>query len=43
MKRVIFDSEHEQFRDSVRKFMQAEVLPTPTVGARPEWLTAKHI
>lgn len=27
MKRVIFESEHEQFRDSVVKFMQAEVAP----------------
>ncbi|MEY2943446.1 MAG: hypothetical protein RLY97_1460, partial [Pseudomonadota bacterium] len=27
MKRVIFEPEHEQFRDSVRKFMQAEVAP----------------
>jgi alkylation response protein AidB-like acyl-CoA dehydrogenase len=25
MKRLIFESEHEQFRDSVRKFMEAEV------------------
>lgn len=27
MKRVIFEEEHEQFRDSVRRFMQAEVGP----------------
>ncbi len=27
MKRMIFESEHEQFRDSVIKFMQAEVGP----------------
>lgn len=27
MKRLTFESEHEQFRDSVRKFMQAEVAP----------------
>ena len=27
MKRLIFEEEHEQFRDSVRKFMQAEVGP----------------
>ena len=27
MKRLIFDLEHEQFRDSVVKFMQAEVAP----------------
>ncbi|WP_062344081.1 acyl-CoA dehydrogenase family protein [Novosphingobium sp. CCH12-A3] len=27
MKRLIFESEHEQFRDSVIKFMQAEVGP----------------
>lgn len=27
MKRVIFEAEHEQFRDSVAKFMQAEVAP----------------
>lgn len=27
MKRTIFEPEHEQFRDSVRKFMQAEVGP----------------
>ena len=27
MKRVIFEEEHEQFRDSVIKFMQAEVWP----------------
>ena len=27
MKRLIFDAEHEQFRDSVVKFMQAEVGP----------------
>ena len=27
MKRLIFEPEHEQFRDSVRKFMQAEVEP----------------
>lgn len=27
MKRVIFEPEHEQFRDSVRRFMQAEVGP----------------
>ncbi len=27
MKRLIFDEEHEMFRDSVRRFMQAEVQP----------------
>jgi alkylation response protein AidB-like acyl-CoA dehydrogenase len=27
MKRLIFDEDHEMFRDSVRKFMQAEVGP----------------
>jgi acyl-CoA dehydrogenase len=27
MRRVIFEAEHEQFRDSVRRFMQAEVGP----------------
>jgi acyl-CoA dehydrogenase len=27
MKRLIFEPEHEQFRDSVRRFMQAEVAP----------------
>jgi len=27
MKRLIFDEDHEMFRDSVRKFMQAEVAP----------------
>jgi len=27
MQRTIFEPEHEQFRDSVRKFMQAEVAP----------------
>jgi acyl-CoA dehydrogenase len=27
MRRMIFESEHEQFRDSVRRFMQAEVAP----------------
>jgi alkylation response protein AidB-like acyl-CoA dehydrogenase len=27
MQRVIFESEHEQFRDSVRRFMQTEVAP----------------
>jgi len=27
MKRLIFDPEHVQFRDSVRRFMQAEVGP----------------
>lgn len=27
MKRIIFEPEHEQFRDSVIKFMQAEVAP----------------
>ena len=27
MKRLIFEEEHEQFRDSVAKFMQAEVAP----------------
>jgi acyl-CoA dehydrogenase len=27
MKRVIFEEEHEQFRDSVRRFMQVEVAP----------------
>ena len=27
MKRLIFDEDHEMFRDSVRKFMQAEVSP----------------
>ena len=27
MKRLIFEPEHEQFRDSVRKFMQTEVEP----------------
>jgi acyl-CoA dehydrogenase len=27
MRRLIFDADHEQFRDSVRKFMQAEVAP----------------
>ncbi len=27
MRRLIFEPEHEQFRDSVRRFMQAEVAP----------------
>jgi alkylation response protein AidB-like acyl-CoA dehydrogenase len=27
MRRLIFEPEHEQFRDTVRKFMQAEVAP----------------
>jgi len=27
MKRLLFESEHEQFRDSVRRFMEAEVAP----------------
>lgn len=27
MKRLIFDAEHEQFRDTVRNFMQTEVAP----------------
>jgi len=27
MKRMIFDEDHEMFRDSVRKFMQAEIAP----------------
>jgi acyl-CoA dehydrogenase len=27
MKRLIFDEDHEMFRDSVRKFMQAEISP----------------
>ena len=27
MRRITFNSDHEQFRDSVRKFMQAEVEP----------------
>ena len=27
MKRLIFDEEHEMFRDSVRRFMQSEVAP----------------
>jgi acyl-CoA dehydrogenase len=27
MRRVTFELEHDQFRDSVRKFMQAEILP----------------
>ncbi|WP_333606282.1 acyl-CoA dehydrogenase family protein, partial [Novosphingobium sp.] len=27
MKRLIFESEHEQFRESVIKFMRAEVAP----------------
>jgi len=27
MKRLIFEPEHEQFRDSVRRFMEAEVAP----------------
>ncbi len=27
MRRVIFEAEHEQFRDSVRRFMQTEVAP----------------
>ena len=27
MKRLIFDEDHEMFRDSVRRFMQAEVQP----------------
>lgn len=27
MRRMIFESEHEQFRDSVRRFMQTEVAP----------------
>ncbi len=27
MKRLIFDEDHEMFRDSVRKFMQAEIEP----------------
>ncbi|MGD2127720.1 MAG: acyl-CoA dehydrogenase family protein [Lysobacterales bacterium] len=27
MKRLIFDEEHEMFRDSVRRFMQAEIEP----------------
>ena len=27
MKRLIFEPEHDQFRDSVARFMQAEVAP----------------
>ena len=27
MQRLIFEEEHEMFRDSVRKFMQAEAAP----------------
>jgi len=27
VKRIIFDMEHDMFRDSVRKFMQKEVAP----------------
>lgn len=27
MRRTIFEPEHEQFRDSVRKFMQTEIGP----------------
>ena len=27
MKRLIFDEDHEMFRDSVRRFMQSEVAP----------------
>ena len=27
MRRVTFELEHDQFRDSVRKFMQAEISP----------------
>ena len=27
MKRLIFDEDHEMFRDSVRRFMQSEVTP----------------
>ena len=27
MQRLIFDEEHEMFRDSVRRFMQSEVEP----------------
>jgi hypothetical protein len=27
MKRLIFDEDHEIFRDSVRRFMQSEVTP----------------
>ena len=28
MKRRIFEPEHEMFRDSVKKFLQAEVAPS---------------
>ena len=36
MKRLIFEEDHEMFRDSVRRFMQAEVGPhvEPHLGAR---------
>ena len=27
MQRTIFDDEHEQFRDSVRRFLAKEVVP----------------
>ena len=27
MQRVIFEAEHEQFRDNVRRFMQTEIGP----------------
>ena len=27
MKRLIFDEDHEMFRESVRRFMQSEVAP----------------
>ena len=27
MKRLIFDEDHEMFRDGVRRFMQSEIAP----------------
>ena len=30
IERTLYDSEHEQFRDSVRKFLEAEVVPYHT-------------
>jgi hypothetical protein len=31
MKRLIFDEDHELFRDSVRRFMQSEVTPSAAI------------
>ena len=39
MRRLIFEPEHEQFRDTVRRFFQKEVAPgTKLTDACPSWV-----